>query len=614
MDFLALPLLTLRLVLLVAGLLVPGALFLRALRLPRSLAGSLAGSAAFWYLSVLLLTLIHVQISLVALLVVLVGCAALCGLWEEHGRLADPMPTPEAVPFRLGALRGWLSLYLAFWGIVLWRLAVNPLSGPDVSFRWNYLAEQMLRFGSLDFYPPLAGADFYRYFWAESIPPGVASLYTWAYACGGSTNAFWAAPVVALQLLSLHELLWRLAAMVGGESAARWALLLGAACPLLTWSCVLGQETGLLAVGACGLVWCLAQISLPDGARWAVLGAVFAVVASSSREYGSAFAAAAAGVVLVTGAPRKIKWLFLGLALPLSFAWLLRTWIRTGNPFYSLRLGDLFPVNAVFVAWNDLFRAPQRVWFSTPATWLMLARYLLLWALPACVGLIGLAVVFRRVRARQIVLVFVALGILLWRLSVPYTAGGLFYTLRVLSPVFALLVLAAAAWAARLDTYPRAARILGLIAAVVLLESLAKTLLLPENPYRLPPREWFAVNRRPPPPPPGARPLIVEKVEQLPHHPRRIAADDYNMPLYFVGAGIEVAPIWSPDLAWLFDASLTPDVTEQRRQASGLAYLVLRRDGPALGLVNRSLAPHWRLRVAGQTAHELILQITPAAP
>jgi len=614
MDFFALPLLALRLVLLLAGLLLPGVLFLRALRLPRSLAGSVAGSAAFWYLSVLLLNLIHLRISLASLLIVLVGFAALCELWEEHGRLGDPMPAPEAVPFRLGALRGWLPLYVVFWGVVAWRLGVNPLSGPDVSFRWNYLAEQILRFGSLDFYPPLTGADFYRYFWAESIPPGVASLYTWAYACGDSRNALWAAPVVALQLLSLHELLWRLAAFVGGESATRWAVLFGAASPLLTWSCLLGQETGLLAVGVCGLVWCLAQLSQPDGARWAVLGAAFAVVTSSTREYGPCFAIAAGGVALFTAAPRKARWLFVGLALPLSFAWLLRTWIRTGNPFYSLRVDDLFPVNAVFVAWNDLFRAPQSAWFSTADTWLMLTRYLVLWALPACVGVIGLALVFRRVRATGIALVFVALGLALWRLSVPYTAGGLFYTLRVLSPVLALLVVAAAAWAARIEAHPRAARILRLLAAVVLIESLPKTLALPENPYRLSPREWLAATRPNPVPPPGHKPALVEKIEQLPGHPRRIASDDYNMPLIFAGHDVEVAPLWSPDLAWLFDASLAPDEAERRRRASKIEHLLLRRDGPALGLVNRTLAPHWRLRVAGETDHELILRITPAAP
>src|SRR5687768_8242951 len=64
--------------------------------------------------------------------------------------------------------------------LVFWRAWHEPLAGPDIEFRWSFLAEQMLRLGTLDFYPPRSAGDFFSYFWVESIPPGVAALHAWA--------------------------------------------------------------------------------------------------------------------------------------------------------------------------------------------------------------------------------------------------------------------------------------------------------------------------------------------------------------------------------------------------------------------------------------------------
>jgi hypothetical protein len=104
--------------------------------------------------------------------------------------------------------------------VIIWRLVTQPLNGGDVDFRWSWLAEQLLQHRTLDFYPPLTAADFGKYFWIESIPPGVASLHAWAYACGGSTREVWASAGVWLQLLALHDLVWRLAFNWGGRPAA----------------------------------------------------------------------------------------------------------------------------------------------------------------------------------------------------------------------------------------------------------------------------------------------------------------------------------------------------------------------------------------------------------
>src|SRR4051812_35674222 len=281
-GFLEIPL---RLGFLIGGLLLPGAMILRALRLPWSLAAAFATSAAALYVLVLGFAWTGATISIATLAIGL-------GLVTLLARLVPARASITQISSSFAAftqMGWWLPLYAVFWAIVLYRLGFQPLNGPDATFRWSWLAEKMLQFGSLDFYPPRSGADFVRYFWAESIPPGVASLYAWAYACGGNTHALWTSPVVALQLLTLHEMIWRLASRWGGEVVARRAVLLAAGCPLLTWSVIIGQETGLTAVAVTGLVWSLSHLRDGNGNRWAVLAGLFATAAASTREYGVIF-------------------------------------------------------------------------------------------------------------------------------------------------------------------------------------------------------------------------------------------------------------------------------------------------------------------------------------
>src|SRR3954465_7098369 len=179
MDWSALIFTLLRLALLLAGLILPGSMLLRALRLPWSLAAAFAASSAVLYLVVLLFGATGVTISLVTL-------GAALAIVTVLARLVPARPSSVQLSSSFASfskMGDWLLLYLAFWAVVAWRLGTQPLSGPDVYFRWSYLAEQILRFGSVDFYPAHTAADFTRYFWAESIPPGIASLYAWAYAC-----------------------------------------------------------------------------------------------------------------------------------------------------------------------------------------------------------------------------------------------------------------------------------------------------------------------------------------------------------------------------------------------------------------------------------------------
>ena len=615
MDWSALPLIVLRLALVLAGLLLPGSMLLRALRLPWSLAAAFVASSATLYVVVLLFACTGITISLVTIAVSL-GLVTLAARLVPARRGVTELTSSFACFTRMGY---WWPLYLAFWAVVGYRLITQPLSGPDVYFRWSYLAEQMLQFGSLDFYPPRSGGDFVRYYWAESVPPGIASLYAWAYGCGGSKHALWTSPVVALQLLSLHEVIWRLASRWGGEVVARRAVLLAAACPLLTWSFLIGQETGLGALAVTGLVWCLHHLREEDGRRWAALTGLFAIAAASTREYGAVFAVAAVVAAGFMKLPRRRMVILALVALPAALVWPLRVWALTGNPLYSLDLGGLFSVNPVFVAWSEAFHAPHLSTLSTVADWQGLGRYFLLWALPAVLGLVALMILLvQRLREAQVVAWFVALTLALWFLSLAHTAGGLFYSLRVLSPAFGLLVIVASYALGLFIRHAEAVKYAALAVALVLLESLPKTLVLPENPYRAAVRDWPQAGRQFTDAVRAGEQELLTKLKPLPGR-GRIVTDDASLPRVLAAIGSAAVPLWSPEVAWLFDASLKPEEVAQRWQKSGLRYLVLGKTGPSSDFIRtqaRWRAPYFTLLPAAETETRLILEatITTAPP
>lgn len=600
-----------RLAFLLAGLLLPGSMLLRALRLPWSLAAAFATSAATLYVVVLVFAWTGAVISLLTLAAALALVTLIAALVP-----ARPSTTQISSSFAgFAQMRWWWPLYGAFWLIVIWRLGVYPLSGPDVTFRWSWLAEQMLRFGSLDFYPPRSGADFVRYFWAESIPPGVAGLYAWAYACGGGNQALWTSPVVALQLLAVHELIWRLASRWGGEVVARRAVLFAAACPLLTWSVIMGQETGVLAVAVLGIVWSLQHLRDDNGNRWAVLAGFFSILAASTREYGVIFPVATVAATAWLEAPRRQAWLVASVALPVALAWPLRVWQLTGNPFYSLNIGGLFATNQVFTAWNDTLRGPSSHALASWANWLSLGRYLLLWALPAVAGVAALIMLLlQKLREARIVTVFVVLSFGLWFVSLAYTAGGLFYSLRVLSPALALLAFLASYGLGFVAQHPVAKRGLAVATALVLLESLPKTLVLPENPYRVAGRDWPQAVGQFPAEVRSVNDALLAKLQPLPDR-RRILTNHAGLPRVLASLGTDAIPLWSPEVSWLFDQKLPSEEIARRWRKSGLRYLVLGTTGPTANFVQTRAqwrAPYFTLRKVAETDTHVILEATVA--
>jgi hypothetical protein len=610
MDLAEILLTIVRDVVLVTGLVVPGALLLRALRVRFFLAGAFLGSWLALYACVLAFVFLQVPITLTTMAAGLVAISCVTTL--VAGGISAPLEieraeTPGFFVWRLGP---WALPYALFGAVMLWRIATQPLNGGDIDFRWSWLAEQMVRWGNLDFYPPVNAADFARYFWVESIPPGVATLHAWGYLSGGNLLETWTAPGVLLQVLALHDLLWQLGFRWAGETAARRTLMVACAAPLLNWAVLIGQETGLTALAALGMILGLARWREDGQRRWLVVAAGAATLGASAREYGLVFPALGVFVLIVMRAPPRALGLFSALAVLPSLAWPVHVWLRTGNPFYSLNVRGLFPTNELFVIWAGKISEGSAHLFATRDGWFQLGRYLLLGAPLAALGIFFLAanLVRRDPRARWCGAVTLAL-IFLWYQSLAYTGGGLFYSMRLLSPVFAL----GALWVGRVMVpVTKGGRLADGLIVVAVLATLPLTLTFPQNAYHLPISEWtdagrkFVVERR------LADAEVLDVLRNRPGH-ERILTECVSLPRALAPAGMTAIPFWSPEVSWLFDRQLSPGEVAAKWRASGFRFVVMTRSPAQLELLARKavwLSPHFSIRRVWQSDGYVILEVT----
>lgn len=606
-------------VLLLAGLLLPGAALMRALRVPATIATSFAGSAAAIYATVLALQLGSISISLASLSA---GLALFTLVARRVSGRNGPQQTDHRSLLSRTGLRDsltrfgpWTPLYLLFWVATVMRLIHEPLAGPDLEFRWSFLAEQMLRLGTLDFYPPRSATDFTHYFWVESIPPGASALHAWAFACAGRASLAWAAPAVLLQLWAIHELLWHTADRIGGQRAARYAALAAAACPLLTWSVLLGQETGLTTLSLIGVAFSLQSWSHARTAGWAALAGIFATLGATAREYGLVFPMLGAAGLALHRADRRAWLTFLGFA-SLSFLWPLRTAFLTGNPFYSLATLPFFPTNPRFLAWIEHDAATLGATLQTAQGWQDAGRYFVLFALPALVGwtaLVRFSSQRQRAMAWMLGAVLVLLG--LWATSVRYTNGGLFYSLRVASPALALGALAAGIGLAyAVERRSRFARWAPGALGGILMFSLAGVLALPRNPWRTPIRDWPALAPRAVLPEPDDTLALILR-HAAPSRGAAIGpvlADAPGFQRRFLSANVRVVPLWSPQADALFDGTLLPAEAARRWREAGIHYLVLSKWQANIDFFNarsRWAHPPFQTQLVGETPQTAVFFI-----
>ncbi len=579
--------------------LLPGWVAARIGRLEKPwLAGFIASTVALVTVLIALdavgsaLTLAHVLGLWVGLTAVLAGL----------GRKSLFQPSAPGSAPRFAWREHWplfLVLVPAF-AVVIYRAGTQPLFGIDTVFRWNYLAQQMFARASLGFYPPVTVSDYEVYAWPDGIAPAVSAFYFWCYSLAGAARPGLTTVGVVFQYVLLVAGTFALARRLFSDRAAAFACALLACSPVISWATAMGRETGLTALALVGLLLYLPRNRTEETTGAMVIAGLAAGLGGLAREYGLAFIAFGCALAVLRRLSARSLVNFTLTAALAVLPWYLRNWLRTGNPLFNLDVAGWFPVNRAHV-WLMQSYQVEFGWATQPFA---AYRFLVVNCLAALLG--ALAGIFLAGRAGRTLLAASAVIVFLWATSLGYTAAGFTTAIRVLNPALVLGTVLGGATLAR--WLPGTRHLAGISLALGLLatDAALRALTLPGTVYKIPPGDWLtaggAVHAY------HARPIYAQ-IAQL-AGPKRILVLGPNAQLTLRGA--RTVPLWSPDVAFLFDPRLKPAQTAALLRQAQIGFIFLNR-GPAN---ERYLvrSPYFRdpgdtLRVVMQDGDMLLLKI-----
>jgi hypothetical protein len=533
-------------VLLPLGFLIPGLFIAKYLRRGLWWAAAFPFSLIVLFHIVFWLGVFHISLTLWSaapcLAAVCAGAAWLAG-GERWRAAAKPSP-----PSSVGDCILLVSIGIGAAALVAHAIA-SPLPDGDTFFRWDFLAQRILSFRNFTYYPPVTASDFHAYFYPDGIPPLVSFSYWWLYASAGAHVRELTSILLAMQFACTLAFTYGTAATLFPRRTALLAAAILASCGLYFDSVVLGQETGLTALSVAAMLYFIVTGDGKDDLRAMAAAALAAALCALSREYG--WIAVVAGVIALVwrGQPRRLVALFVAIAVAAAAPWYVRNWIVAGNPFYSLRFLD-FAVNPVHSAIMDYYNSVNG--FAHARSDLLpraLFNAMLLGALAVLTGLVG---GFQRFRERGYLFVVVALIGLVWLQSVGYTSGALEHSMRVLSPA---LVVLAILGAAALAPWTKDRSTFAAVIALVLVSQLwtaAQGMVFPASPFALHTGDWFNSMFHSP-----VRPMELEVRDQvLKYLPpgSRVLTDNAILHAALIDHGVDVVPVWSPEVRCLFAA------------------------------------------------------------
>jgi hypothetical protein len=443
---------------------------------------------------------------------------------------------------------------------LLARSAISPLAGFDTLFRWDFLAQRLLALGKFSFYPPLTAADFHTYFFVDGIPPMVSFTHWWLYTSAGRYLPSWTCVFVGAQFVCTLVFTYGAASAIFSRRAGVLAAAILAGCPLYFMSVVLGQETGLTALSIAATIYFIVIARQPDDAPAMASAGLAAALCALSREYG--WIALIAGVValLWRRQPLKQVLIFSAVATAAAVPWYARNWILSGNPFYSLRFGNL-AVNPIHDGILQHYNALLGVQQWTSGAWISLFLFLLFFAtLPVLAGIPG---GFTRFRQHGYLIVIALLLSAVWIQAAGYTSGGVEISTRVLSPALVVLSITGAGILEPLTC--RARWRTAVVVAILLCQTCtaAYGVFYPHSPFVLPPGQWRqnAFQRVPEP----AEFQIRDRLVEILPAGSRVLSDNAYLHAALIDKGIEVVPVWSPEVRFIF--SLPPEESERQLRA-----------------------------------------------
>jgi len=572
--------------LLAGGLLVPGWLLGRALRTPAGAVGALLGSAALLLNLILVLDAFDVALTGAHLAISLAGLCALLGILARFRSSTSPVaPRLMIDHFRWQRYHWFLVPAALGFGAIAWRAILEPLSGFDTPFRWDFLARQMLRLGSLHFYPPVNADDFLHYGWCDGIAPLVSSLYFWAYLSLGQMADWATTPIVIGQALLLFWAVYQLAARRVNAAAGCAATAILATSGVLLWGVAMGQETGLTALSLIAMFLFIERHRDDPSAHWLVWAGVAAGTGALAREYGLAFAALGGLALAWQRVPRR-GWLEFALAVAVvALPWFARNWLKTGNPLYSYALGGLFPANPVSA---EYYRVVGQLHGLGAEASPLPGLAILLGSLAGVPLALGCAGAVARWRQSGPWLAAIACVVGLWLWSVSQTSGGYVYSLRVLTPALALGAVLGGALLSRWAVAWRGGILCGLL-TVLALDAAARSFFLPTEPdvawTRLCTPAWRDFGTM------TARwrggpnwAALADAADG-----RQIVVSDPVFHAILTARGAKPVPLFSPAVRFLFEPGADFSARLARLRAQQMRFIVVARHND---ITDRQLALH----------------------
>jgi hypothetical protein len=552
-------------VFLLLGLFLPGFFMAKYLRHHLWWASAFVLSLIILFHSVFWLGVFRVPITLWTVTPCLVAASAVAA-WFGRKRSVIPVKAKQ-VP-QLARQDLVLLLSSGVVGAVLFaRSVISPLVGGDTVFRWDFLAQKLLALGRFDFYPPLTAADFRTYFFVDGIPPLVSFTNWWLYASAGRYLPALTCVFVTAQFACTLGFAYGAAAALFSRRAGVLAAAMLAACPLYFNSVVLGQETGLTALAIAAMIYFVVTARQPNDIPAMVSGGLAAGLCALSREYGwIALIAGVIGLLWRRQPPRQLA-VFAAAAIAAAAPWYVRNWVLSGNPFYSLSFGS-FAVNPIHAGILQHYQALFGMQTWTADTWMSLLWFLLLFA-PLQV-LAGIPGGFTRFRKHGYLIVIALMLSAVWIQSAGYTSGGISGSTRVLSPVVLVLSITGAGL---LDPLTRRARWGTVVAITIVLCQVltsAHGVLYPNNPLGLSLSQWpRSAFRRVPP---GTEFQISDQLTRYLPAGSRVLSDSAYLHAALTGKGIEVVPVWSPEVRFIY--SVPPEEAERRLRSLGIGSVV----------------------------------------
>ncbi|MDF1663214.1 MAG: hypothetical protein P1V97_15670 [Planctomycetota bacterium] len=316
---------------------------------------------------------------------------------------------------------------------MLIRTSMWPLSGADTGFRWGFLGTQIFDHGHFNYYPPLSAEDFEQYPMVDAIAPLISICYYWIYECCSGIMPRMTSVFVTVQYVLSLSLIFSCAKYMKNSAAGLLGAAIFSGSELSFWSVGMGQEMGLLAISLLGTFNLLIRVRRRNETSYILLAASVTAVGMLCREYGGLVLICGTTIVLCRRLGLRALVLYIVLSFILCGGWYIRSWILTGNPFYSIKTLPFFSVHQRY---NEMMHAAKlrNIW-TIPIFWWGVKLLGVLSTLPF---LFGPFFIIAQTKKRPYFLLSGLVVIGVWIISVPQTAN-IQYSFRVLHMLVTLL-------------------------------------------------------------------------------------------------------------------------------------------------------------------------------